>query len=122
MFVFGIDIPLPELMAFVFGIQGIALVLIYMEIRKFSKLFHMGKFEMKELNIDISKLGRDINYLTYDIKLLDFLIKRDPMVVIANYVTHQLKQGKSRHKLRITLKHAGFKDSIIKEAFDKVKT
>ena len=68
MYVFGIDIPIMELLFFVGLVYFVSLVIIWLEIRKLRKLLlteekDIGRFEkdIKTEEDDISKLEEDIS-------------------------------------------------------------
>ncbi|MCB9358761.1 hypothetical protein H6503_02425 [Candidatus Woesearchaeota archaeon] len=106
MYVFGYDLPLPEMLTVGFCILLFALILIYYEIRKLSKLL---KFEKSE----VSQLESDIN-------LLENFLDRNPTDVLINYVSDKLERGTPKKRLREELLKAGFKANTINQVFQKL--
>ncbi|MFT4303150.1 MAG: hypothetical protein ACMXYG_01175 [Candidatus Woesearchaeota archaeon] len=106
MYVFGFDIPLPELLAIAFLVMLISLIMIYLKIIKLSKLIKMEKL--------------DVNHLDKDVVLLDNFIDRNPSDALVNFVADKLERGTPKEKIKKSLLNAGFKLNVINDVFKKV--
>jgi len=56
MYVFGIDMPIMEILFIILVFYFIAIIFIWVEIRKMSSLLKFERSELKELNEDISAI------------------------------------------------------------------
>lgn len=107
MYVFGMDLPLMEILFVLFVLNFVALLLVWLEVRKMYSLLSVEK--------------SDISHLESDVKLLDNFIHQNPSEMLLNYVTDKLEKGTPKNKIKTTLTKAGFDDEAISKIFKKFK-
>jgi len=107
MYVFGIDMPLMEILFVLFIIDFVASVFIWLEVRKMSTLLKIEK--------------GDITHLDSDIKLLDSFIQKNPSEMLENYVSDRLEHGTPKRSIRTSLNKAGFDNDTVSKIFKKLK-
>ncbi len=107
MYVFGIDMPLMEILFTLFVINFIGLLFVLYEVKKMSSLLKIEK--------------SDIKHLDSEIKTLEYFINSAPDEKLTEYVKKYMQAGTSEKEIKSGLIKAGFSESKITKIFLKLK-
>jgi hypothetical protein len=103
MYVFGIDIPLMEILFVVFILNMIILLLMWYEMIEMRKL--MKREELGIKRIDLSS------------KILEHFINENPSKTLIKYVYKYLEAGTPREEIKLALMKAGLYETTINRIF-----